>query len=102
MLRILLAEVSQAQGRADVDLVATLSESTASSFLPSLHAATIAHPEGRQIMRDRPLISSSTVNLDHLRSLTRGTLGREYVEWLTEGGLTPDTREKVGPPHFSR
>jgi ubiquinone biosynthesis protein COQ4 len=55
----------------------------------------IAHPEGRQIMRDRPLVSSKTIDLDHLRTLQRGTLGREYVEWLAEGGLTPDTREKV-------
>lgn len=46
-------------------------------------------------MRDRPVVSTKTIDLDHLRGLQRGTLGREYVEWLGEHGLTPDTREKV-------
>jgi len=55
----------------------------------------IAHPEGRQIMKDRPIVSSQTVNLDHLRGLKRGTLGREYVEWLQRGDLSPDSRETV-------
>jgi hypothetical protein len=48
-------------------------------------------------MKDRPIVSSQTVNLDHLRSLKRGTLGREYVEWLQRGDLSPDSREKVSP-----
>lgn len=46
-------------------------------------------------MKDRPIVSSQTVNLDHLKSLKRGTLGREYVEWLQRGDLSPDSREKV-------
>ena len=53
----------------------------------------IAQPEGRQIMRDRPNISSDLLN--DLRGLRRGTLGREYVEWLDGGDVTPDTREPV-------
>jgi ubiquinone biosynthesis protein COQ4 len=77
------------------DLIATLSESTASTFLPRLHEAMAAHPEGRQILRDRPIVSSQTVNLDYLRGLRRGTVGREYVEWLDRDGITPDSREKV-------
>ncbi|KAL1409634.1 Ubiquinone biosynthesis protein [Vanrija albida] len=77
------------------DLIATLSESTASTFLPRLHEAMAAHPEGRQILRDRPTLSSATVSLDHLRGLRRGTVGREYVEWLDRDGFTPDAREKV-------
>lgn len=46
-------------------------------------------------MKDRPIVSSQTVNLDHLLSLRRGTLGREYVEWLQRSNLSPDSREKV-------
>lgn len=62
-----------------------------------------AHPEGRQILRDRPLVSSSTVNMERLFSLKRGTLGREYVEWLRRGNLTPDSREKVRTwQHYAR
>ncbi|BEI81377.1 hypothetical protein CcaverHIS002_0205370 [Cutaneotrichosporon cavernicola] len=77
------------------DLIATLSESTAASFLPRLHEAMSAHPEGRQILRDRPVVSSDTVNLDSLRSMRRGTVGREYVEWLDRDGILPDSREAV-------
>jgi ubiquinone biosynthesis protein COQ4 len=54
-----------------------------------------SHPEGRQILRDRPTVSSQTVDLDKLKGLRRGTLGREYVEWLVRGNVTPDTRETV-------
>jgi ubiquinone biosynthesis protein COQ4 len=75
--------------------VATLSESTASTFLPSLHATMSSHPEGRQILRDRPVVSSQTVDLGMLKDLKRGTLGREYVEWLERGNLSPDSRAKV-------
>lgn len=77
------------------DLIATLSESTASTFLPRLHEAMSSHPEGRQILRDRPVVSSKTVDLNYLRSLRRGTVGREYVEWLDRDSMTPDAREKV-------
>jgi ubiquinone biosynthesis protein COQ4 len=55
----------------------------------------ISHPEGRQILRDRPMVSSQTVDLDKLKGMRRGTLGREYVEWLVRGNVTPDTRETV-------
>lgn len=54
-----------------------------------------AHPEGRQILRDRPVVSSQTVDLGMLKGLKRGTLGREYVEWLERGNLSPDSRAKV-------
>lgn len=77
------------------DLIATLSETTSSSFLSSLHSSMSLTPEGRQILRDQPTLSSKTVNLDYLRGLRRGTLGREYVEWLDRDGITPDSREVV-------
>lgn len=77
------------------DLIATLSETTSSSFLSTLHEHMSMTPEGRQILRDRPTLSSKTVNLDYLRGLRRGTLGREYVEWLDRDGITPDSREVV-------
>jgi ubiquinone biosynthesis protein COQ4 len=41
------------------------------------------------------MISTKTLDLDHLKQLKRGTLGREYVEWLGRGHLTPDGRDEV-------
>lgn len=54
-----------------------------------------AHPEGRQILKDRPEMSTKTLDLERLRELKRGTLGREYVEWLHRNNVSPDTREQV-------
>ncbi|KAI5455039.1 Ubiquinone biosynthesis protein [Naganishia albida] len=77
------------------DLVALLSETSSQTFIPALHASLKSTSEGRQILHDRPLINSSTIDLPALRRLRRGTLGREWVEWLAAGQVTPDTRETV-------
>lgn len=50
-------------------------------------------PEGRQIMNDRPEITNKTI--EKLKELKRGTLGREYTEWLGDGGLEPESRAPV-------
>ncbi|KAK8845334.1 ubiquinone biosynthesis protein COQ4, mitochondrial [Kwoniella newhampshirensis] len=95
---VLLALGSGIVGVLDVtrgDLIASLSESTASVFLPSLHAKMASHPEGRQIMSDRPRISWESVKRDRLGEMRRGTVGREYWEWLKGGEVTPDTRAEV-------
>ena len=48
-------------------------------------------------MFDRPVLSSKTLDLKSLKEMQRGTLGREYVEWLERGQVTPDTREEASP-----
>ncbi|OXG44044.1 ubiquinone biosynthesis protein COQ4, mitochondrial [Cryptococcus neoformans Bt120] len=92
----LLAVGSGVVGVLDVtrgDLIASLSESTAGIFLPALHEKMKIMPEGRQIMKDRPEITNKTI--EKLKELKRGTLGREYVEWLGDGGLEPESRAPV-------
>ncbi|KAF9311529.1 Ubiquinone biosynthesis protein [Podila horticola] len=54
-------------------------------------------PEGRRILRERPVITSETMKLDKLRELPDGTFGREYVRFLDDQQVSPDTRE---PVHF--
>lgn len=34
------------------------------------------------VFRDKPRISSSSINLERLRTLPDGTLGREYVRFM--------------------
>ena len=46
--------------------------------------------EGRALLRDRPRLSSATVDLDALRSLPAGTLGREWTDHLARNGLDVD------------
>ncbi|WVO23672.1 ubiquinone biosynthesis protein COQ4, mitochondrial [Cryptococcus decagattii] len=92
----LLAVGSGVVGVLDVtrgDLIASLSESTAGIFLPALHGKMNMTPEGRQIMKDRPEITNNTI--EKLKELKRGTLGREYIEWLGDGGLEPESRAPV-------
>nr|GAT47407.1 ubiquinone biosynthesis protein [Mycena chlorophos] len=77
------------------DMVAALGETTAGPALPRLRDIMLASPEGRQILKDRPRINSSTVDLDKLAKMPEGTFGREYTTWLERTGVTPDTREPV-------
>jgi ubiquinone biosynthesis protein COQ4 len=55
----------------------------------------LAHPTGRRILRDRPRITSTSLNLPYLRSLPANTVGRTYVAWLDREGVSPDTRAAV-------
>lgn len=55
----------------------------------------LADPTGRRILRDRPRITSKSLNLDSLRALPENTVGRTYVGWLDREGVTPDTRSAV-------
>ena len=55
----------------------------------------LANPTGRRILRDKPRITSTTLNLPALRALPAGTVGREYVGWLDREGVSPDTRDAV-------
>ncbi|KKY20998.1 putative ubiquinone biosynthesis protein mitochondrial precursor [Phaeomoniella chlamydospora] len=55
----------------------------------------LSSPSGRQILRERPRISSQTVDLDYLRTLPETTFGKIYVTWLDREHVTPDTRDPV-------
>jgi ubiquinone biosynthesis protein COQ4 len=55
----------------------------------------LASPTGRRILRDRPRITSSSLDLPRLRALPDGTVGRTYIEWLDREGVTPDSRSAV-------
>ncbi|KAF9556036.1 Coq4-domain-containing protein [Agrocybe pediades] len=77
------------------DMVAALGETTAGPSLPRLRDRMLESPEGRQILKDRPRVNSSTINMDELAQYPEGSFGRAYVTWLERCGVTPDTREPV-------
>ncbi|RYP35159.1 hypothetical protein DL767_003936 [Monosporascus sp. MG133] len=78
------------------DLIAVVGETTASPyFIRRLRNAMLSSPTGRQILRERPVITSTTLDLARLRALPRGTLGATYAAWLDREGVTPDTRAPV-------
>ncbi|KAL4939047.1 hypothetical protein BDV06DRAFT_214594 [Aspergillus oleicola] len=78
------------------DLIATLGEVTATPyFIYRLRDAMLSDPTGRQILRDRPRMTSETLPLPYLRSLPENSVGRTYAAWLDREGVSPDTRDNV-------
>lgn len=77
------------------DMIAALSETTSGPWLPGLRDTMFSTAEGRAILRDRPRIHSETIDLDALRALPDGTVGRTYCDWLERCNTSPDTRLPV-------
>ncbi|ODA78626.1 hypothetical protein RJ55_06008 [Drechmeria coniospora] len=78
------------------DLIAATGEATATPyFIYRLRDAMLADPTGRRILRQRPRITSTTLDLAALRAMPAGSLGRTYVGWLDREGVSPDTRAPV-------
>ena len=76
-----------------LDLIAALGEATATPyFIYRLRDAMLSDPTGRRILRDRPRITSETLQLPYLRSLPENSIGRTYAAWLDREGVSPDTR----------
>ncbi|XP_040819233.1 ubiquinone biosynthesis protein COQ4 homolog, mitochondrial [Ochotona curzoniae] len=74
------------------DMVAVLGETTGHRTLRVLRDTMRTHPEGAQILHERPRISLATLDLGRLRSLPEGSLGREYLRFLDVNRVSPDTR----------
>lgn len=79
------------------DMVAVLGETTSDRQLPKLREALLTQcgEEGLSILKDRPRLSSETIDLKKLGAMPEGSLGRAYVDWLEACKVTPDTREPV-------
>ncbi|KAF1824677.1 Coq4-domain-containing protein [Dissoconium aciculare CBS 342.82] len=78
------------------DLIAALGEATAKPYFVSrLRRAMLANPTGRRILKDKPRITSKSMDLEKLRLLPENTVGRAYAAWLDREGVTPDTRDNV-------
>ncbi|PPQ92576.1 hypothetical protein CVT25_007268 [Psilocybe cyanescens] len=77
------------------DMIAALGETTAGPSLPRLRDRMLASPEGRKVLKDRPRVNSSTIDMNKLAQYPEGSFGRAYVTWLERCGVTPDTRAPV-------
>lgn len=74
------------------DMVAVLGETTGFLALQKLRERMRNDPEGYRILQERPRIRLSTVDVTGLRALPDGTFGREYVRFLDDHKVSPDTR----------
>ncbi|KAK7552314.1 ubiquinone biosynthesis protein COQ4, mitochondrial [Phyllosticta citricarpa] len=78
------------------DLIAACGEATAQPyFIYRLRDAMLRDATGRRILRDRPRITSKSLDVEYLRTLPPNTVGRTYVGWLDREGVSPDTRAGV-------
>ncbi|KAI5961191.1 COQ4 [Candida pseudojiufengensis] len=78
------------------EFIVALGESTAiEPVLKSLQKTMLSDPVGRQILKERPRITSTSLDLDYLRSLPDNTIGKQYIIWLDKEGVSPDTRVEV-------
>ncbi|XP_072841223.2 ubiquinone biosynthesis protein COQ4 homolog, mitochondrial isoform X3 [Pogona vitticeps] len=74
------------------DMVAVLGETTGYLALQKLREQMRNDPEGYRILQERPRIRLSTLDIAGLRMLPEGTFGREYVRFLDDNRVSPDTR----------
>lgn len=78
------------------EFIVALGESTAlPCVLEQMRDQMLSDPVGRQILRERPRMTSASLNLDYLRQLPDNTIGRNYVKWLDREKVSPDTRVPV-------
>lgn len=78
------------------DLIATFGEMTVQPyFITRLRDQMLQSKTGRQILRDRPRITSKSLDLEKLRALPANTVGYTYLQWLEKEGVSPDTRLPV-------
>ncbi|KAL7838245.1 hypothetical protein AOLI_G00266490 [Acnodon oligacanthus] len=77
------------------DMVAVLGETTGHLALIKLRNKMRNDPEGYTILIERPRIRLSTLDISSMSTLPDGSLGREYLRFLDENKVTPDTRADV-------
>lgn len=77
------------------DLIATLGEVSAGPVAQRLRDTMLGDETGRQILRDRPRITSKTLPLDELLALPENTVGRVYGDFRRRYHMSPDVRDDV-------
>ncbi|XP_031610336.1 ubiquinone biosynthesis protein COQ4 homolog, mitochondrial isoform X1 [Oreochromis aureus] len=77
------------------DMVAVLGETTGHLALIKLRDRMRNDPEGYAVLTERPRIRLSTLDLTKMASLPDGSFGREYLRFLEDNDVTPDSRADV-------
>lgn len=64
------------------DMIAALGETTGTSALKHVYSKMEQSEEGKRILNEKPRINSSSVDLEKLRGMKEGTVGKNYVDFL--------------------
>ncbi|GLV32041.1 fringe connection [Carabus blaptoides fortunei] len=77
------------------DMIACLGEVTGDMSAKYIRDKMEQSDEGLRILRERPRITSGTVDLNKLRTYPEGTLGKAYSTFLQVNNVSPDSRDPV-------
>ncbi|PAA91633.1 hypothetical protein BOX15_Mlig007572g1, partial [Macrostomum lignano] len=81
------------------DMISAFGETTGEWALRRLRDDMLANEEGRRILAERPRIRTveggGSIDLEALRRLPEGSLGRAYADFLDRYGYSPDHRRTV-------
>ncbi|CAK7562874.1 MAG: Ubiquinone biosynthesis protein [Sporothrix epigloea] len=77
------------------DLIATLGEVSAGPVAQRLRDTMLSDPTGRQILRDRPRITSENWPLGELLAMPKNTVGYVYGHFRQRYHMSPDVRDHV-------
>ncbi|XP_064616343.1 ubiquinone biosynthesis protein COQ4 homolog, mitochondrial-like [Liolophura sinensis] len=77
------------------DMIAALGETTGYYALQNMRRKMQADDVGRQILEERPIINTHTVDINYLGTLPDDTFGKAYWRFLDDHGFSPDARAPV-------
>ena len=76
-------------------MVAVSGETLGITSLKVLRRKMLASTEGRQILAERPVINSTTIDFEYLERLPEHTFGSRYVQFMKHHNITSDSRSPV-------
>ncbi|KAI8913578.1 ubiquinone biosynthesis protein Coq4, partial [Gorgonomyces haynaldii] len=77
------------------DMIAVLGETTGLGALSNMKNRMMMDVGGRRILRERPVINHTTLDLQKLQSLDKNTFGNHYFRFLEDHGFDPEERSPV-------
>ncbi|XP_054258568.1 ubiquinone biosynthesis protein COQ4 homolog, mitochondrial isoform X2 [Macrosteles quadrilineatus] len=77
------------------NMISILGEVSGERALRHMHKTLLDSEEGSMILRETPRISSKTIDLQKLKSLPEGTVGKVYHNFLEQNKVSPDSRLPV-------
>jgi ubiquinone biosynthesis protein COQ4 len=86
------------------DMVAALGETTGLGALKRMRNEMLQDPIGRRILRERPIVHTTTIDFEKLRDLPSNTFGHQYAQFMHKHDISADTRldiKYIGDPELA-
>uniref|UniRef100_A0ABD2WCJ8 Ubiquinone biosynthesis protein COQ4 homolog, mitochondrial n=1 Tax=Trichogramma kaykai TaxID=54128 RepID=A0ABD2WCJ8_9HYME len=77
------------------DMIACLGETTGQGALVHCRDRMLSSDEGKRILDEKPRINTRTLDLQRLRDLPEGSVGKTYSLFLENNKVSPDDRSPV-------